>query len=161
MRGIAALALLVAGGSLALAAKPVFVFEERAGRTYTEGAAHWRDALLRASVGGCKERLPRGSRLRPGIRDCVVNQVHVTNLSAVALVCDVTLVFSAPDDDGRSRIGQTIHVEPHKERWVATAYGPASLVPREFASRCQSAASNTMRARAWDSTATPFSLRGS
>lgn len=118
------------------AAQPAFVFEERAGRTHQEGEAHWRDALLRASVGGCKERLPRGSRLRPRIRDCVVNQVHVSNLSAHPLECRVTLVFPAPDDDGRQHIEHTTHIAPGKERWLATAYGPSSLVPTSFESRC-------------------------
>ena len=138
MRGIIVLAALLAAGASAWAAKPHFVFEERVGKSYAEGEARWRDALLRASVGGCKERLPRGSRLRPGIRDCVVNQVHVTNLSAHLLECHVTLEFPAPDDNGRRRIEQTIHIEAHKERWVATAYGPSALEPRAFEARCQS-----------------------
>jgi hypothetical protein len=137
MRGKLVLAALLAVGSPAWAAKPHFVFEERAGTTYVEGDARWRDALLRASVGGCKGRLPRGSRLRPGIRDCVVNQVRVVNLSARALECRVTLEFHTPDDDGRTRIEQTIRIDAHKERWVATAYGPSSLAPRAFESRCQ------------------------
>jgi hypothetical protein len=139
MRGRFVLTLLLAAGSPAWAAKPRFVFEERAGSHHVDGEARWRDALLRASVGGCKGRLPRGSRLRPGIRDCVVNQVRVVNLSAYALECHVTLELPSPDDDGRTRIEQTIVVEAHKERWVVTAYGPSSLVPRAFESRCRSA----------------------
>jgi len=137
MRGIIVLAALLLASVSASAAKPHFVFEERAGKSYVEGAARWRDALLRASVGGCKERLPRGSRLRPRIRDCVVNQVHVTNLSAHLLECHVTLDFPAPDDDGRRRIEHTIHIGPGKERWLATAYGPSSLVPASFATNCR------------------------
>ena len=140
MRGIIVLAALLAAGASAWAARPHFVFGERAGKSYAEGEVRWRDALLRASVGGCKERLPRGSRLRPGIRDCVVNQVHVTNLSPHLLECRVTLEFPRPDDDGRTRIEQSIHIEPHTERWVATAYGPSSLEPRSFETRCQSSA---------------------
>lgn len=136
MRGIIGLALVLASVRAAQASEPAFVFEERRGRTYTEGEASWREALLRASVGGCKERLPRGSRLRPGIRDCVVNQVHVTNLSRHPLECHVTLVFPAPDDDGRTRVEQTIHVEARKERWVATAYGPSTLTPTTLETRC-------------------------
>jgi hypothetical protein len=135
MRGIIALAALLATGA-AWAAKPHFVFGERAGKTYLEGEAHWSDALLRVSVDGCKQRLPRGSRLRPRIRDCVVNQVRVANLSAHGLDCGVTLVFPAPDDDGRMRIEQTIHVEAHEERWVATAYGPSTLEPTSYTTRC-------------------------
>ena len=130
-------AALLAIGALAWAAKPSFVFGEHPGRIYSEGEARWRDALLRASVGGCKERLPRGTRLRPGIRDCVVNQVHVTNLSPHLLECRVMLELPAPDDDGRTRVEQTIHVEPHKERWVVTAYGPSSLVPSGYQTRCE------------------------
>jgi hypothetical protein len=136
MKGIIALALLIAGASLAAAARPKFVFEERPGRTYAEGDAHWRDALLRASVGGCKERLPRGSRLRPRIWDCVVTQVHVTNLSAHPLECRVTLRFPKPDDDGRHSVEHTIHIAAHKERWLATAYGPSTLEPTSFESHC-------------------------
>lgn len=135
MRGIIVLAALLATG-LAWAARPQFVFGEHAGKTYSDGEARWRDALLRASVGGCKERLPRGSRLRPRIADCVVNQVRVVNLSAHALECGVTLVFPAPDDDGRTRVELTVHVEAHKERWVATAYGPSTLMPSHFGTRC-------------------------
>jgi hypothetical protein len=137
MRGIIAFAALSVAAT-AWAARPHFVFEERAGKTHSDGEARWRDALLRASVGGCKERLPRGARLRPRIRDCVVTQVHVTNLSARALECHVVLEFPTPDDDGRTRIEQVVHVEAHKERWVATAYGASSLVPRSFETRCQS-----------------------
>jgi hypothetical protein len=137
MSGIVRLAVLLAACAGMCAAKPHFVFEERAGTTYTDGEAHWRDALLRASVRGCKERLPRGSRLRPGIRDCVVNQVRVVNLSARLLQCHVSVEFAGRDDDGRTRIDQTIHVEAHKERWVATAYGPSSLEPRMIETRCQ------------------------
>src|SRR5438128_2605077 len=136
MRGIIGVALALASVTSAHAANPAFVFEERRGRTYTEGEATWRDALLRASVGGCKERLPHGSRLRPGIRDCVVNQVHVTNLSPHLLECRVTLVFSSPDDDGRTRVEQTIRIESHTERWVATAYGPSTLSPVMVETRC-------------------------
>lgn len=128
--------------SLSWAAKTPFVFQETPGRTYTEGEAHWRDALLRASVGGCKERLPRGSRLRPHIRDCVVNQIHLTNLSAHPLECHVTLELPAPDDDGRRRVEQSVHIAAGKERWVATAYGAASLVPTSFASSCRVPARN-------------------
>lgn len=135
-RGIL-LALLLTTCAAAWAVKSTFVFEERHGKTHSVGDAHWRDALLRASVGGCKERLPRGSRLRPYIRDCVVNQVHVTNLSAHTLECHVVLELPAPDDDGRARVEHTMHVGPHKERWVATAYGPASLVPASFTSSCR------------------------
>jgi hypothetical protein len=132
-----AVSLLACAGTCA--AKPRFVFEERAGNTYVDGEARWRDALLRASVGGCKERLPRGSRLRPGIRDCVVNQVHVTNLSAHALQCQVVVEFPAPDDDGRRRIEHTIHIAAGKERWLATAYGPSRLAPSSFVTRCRTA----------------------
>jgi len=139
MRGITGLATFVVICASAAVSKPAFVFGERAGKTYSEGEAHWRDALLRASVGGCKERLPPGSRLRPRIRDCVVNQVHVTNLSPHPLECHVTLQFPKPDDDGRTRVEVTIHVEAHKERWTATAYGASSLVPKSFDSRCQAA----------------------
>lgn len=135
MKGFIVLALSLATAT-AWAAKPHFVFGEHAGKTYSEGEARWRDALLRASVGGCKERLPRGSRLRPRIRDCVVNQVRVVNLSAHALECAVTLELPAPDDDGRTRIEQSIRIEAHKERWVATAYGPSTLVPARFETRC-------------------------
>jgi len=134
MRGVIVLAALLATGvSLA---KSTFVFEERPGRTYTEGEARWRDALLRASVGGCKERLPRGARLRPRIRNCVVNQVHVTNLTPHLLECRVTLELPAPDDDGRQRVEHTIHLAPNKERWLATAYGPSTLVPTGYETRC-------------------------
>jgi hypothetical protein len=136
MRGVTGLVLLSAIFAANSAAKPRFVFEERAGRSYTAGEARWRDALLRASVGGCKERLPSGSRLRPGIRDCVVNQVHVTNLSAHSLECRVILEFPVPDDDGRRRIEHTIHIAAGKERWLATAYGPSSLEPTSFESSC-------------------------
>ena len=136
MTRIIALAALLTTCALAAAAAPKFVFEERTGRTYSEGEARWRDALLRASVGGCKERLPRGTRLRPGIRDCVVNQVHVTNLSVHPLECRVTLEFPAPDDDGRRRVEHTIHIGPGKERWLATAYGPSSLEPTAFGAHC-------------------------
>jgi hypothetical protein len=134
MRGVIVLTMLLAGASLA---KSSFVFEERPGRNYTQGEARWRDALLRASVGGCKERLPPGSRLRPGIRDCVVNQVHVTNLSAHPLECLVTLEFPEPDDDGRRRIEHTIHIAPNKERWLATSYGPSTLVPSNYSTHCE------------------------
>jgi hypothetical protein len=141
MRGVLALITLLVTGTAATIARQSFVFGEHAGRTYTQGEARWRDALLRASVGGCKQRLPRGARLRPGIRDCVVNQVHVTNLSAHPLECHVTLELPAPDDDGRTRVEQSIHLEPHKERWVATAYGASSLVPSHYESRCDIARS--------------------
>jgi hypothetical protein len=137
MKASIALTMLMLSDECAIAARPHFVFGEQTGRTYSEGEARWRDALLRASVGGCKERLPAGSRLRPGIRDCVVNQVHVTNLSPHPLECHVTLEFPAPDDDGRTRVELTIHVDAHKERWTATSYGPSSLVPSSFGSRCQ------------------------
>jgi hypothetical protein len=136
MRCVIGLALLFAAGT-AWSARSRFVFEERVGQTYSEGEARWRDALLRASVGGCKERLPRGSRLRPWIRDCVVNQVHVTNLSDRPLECHVTLLFPMPDDDGRRSIEHTIHIAAGKERWLATAYGPSSLVPSSFSSACR------------------------
>ena len=136
MRGVIGLALLLVANA-AWPSRPRFVFEERAGQTYSEGEARWSDALLRASVGGCKERLPRGSRLRPWIRDCVVNQVHVTNLSDRALECRVTLLFPMPDDDGRRTIEHTIHIAAGKERWLATAYGPSSLVPSSFSSTCR------------------------
>ena len=136
MRGIIGLALLLVAGA-AWPAKSRFVFEERVGKTYSEGEARWRDALLRASVGGCKERLPRGSRLRPRIHDCVVNQVHVTNLSEHWLECRITLMFPAPDDDGRRRIEHAIHLAAGKERWLATAYGPSSLEPSSFSSECR------------------------
>jgi hypothetical protein len=129
--------LLLASAVPTWAAKSHFVFEERPGRTYTEGEARWRDALLRASVGGCKERLPRGARLRPRIRDCVVNQVHVTNLSSHLLECRVTIDFPAPDDDGRRRVEHSIHIGPGKERWLATAYGPSMLEPTSFSTSCQ------------------------
>ena len=136
MRGITGLATLVVICASSALARPSFVFGERVGRTYSEGEAQWRDALLRASVGGCKERLPPGSRLRPRIRDCVVNQVHVTNLSPHPLECRVTLEFPAPDDDGRRRIEQTIRIDARRERWVATAYGPSTLEPTDFATHC-------------------------
>lgn len=136
MRVIVGLVLALSGVVVVCAGQPRFVFEERAGRTYADGEAHWRDALLRASVGGCKERLPRGSRLRPGISDCVVTQVHVSNLSKHPLECRITLVFPAPDDDGRRHIEHTIHIEAEKERWLATAYGPSTLEPTSFESRC-------------------------
>lgn len=132
--GFAALLLACMG---AWAAKPRFVFEERAGQIRVQGEARWRDALLRASVGGCKERLRRGSRLRPGIRDCVVNQVHLTNLSAHVLGCRVTVELPTRDDDGRRRVEQTVQLGPHKERWLATIYGPAALVPTSFESYCE------------------------
>ena len=135
MRGFIALAALSAVAPTGMAATP-FVFGERAGKTHLEGEAHWRDALLRASVGGCKERLPRGSRLRARIRDCVVNQVHVTNLSPHPLECQVALEFPSADDDGRARIEVTIYIEAFKERWAATAYGPSSLEPSSFGARC-------------------------
>ena len=137
MRGSVLLAALLATGACAWAAQPRFVFEERPGRTYAAGEARWRDALLRASVGGCKERLPRGARLRPRIRDCVVNQVHVTNLSLHLLECRVTVELPAADDDGRRRIEHTIHLAPNKERWLATVYGPASLVPTSYETHCE------------------------
>jgi hypothetical protein len=137
MRGSIAFALFVVVGTIASAAKPTFVFEERPGRVYEDGDARWRDALLRATVGGCKERLPRGSRLRPGIRDCVVNQVHVTNLSPHPLQCHVTVDLPAPDDDGRRRVEHSAHVPAHKERWLATVYGPARLVPTSFETLCE------------------------
>jgi hypothetical protein len=136
MRGIIVLAALLASGASAWAARIPFVFEERPGRSYTQGEARWRDALLRASVAGCKERIPRGARLRPMIRDCVVTQVHVTSESHRALECHVTLLLPRPDDSGRIRIEHTIHIEPKRERWVATSYGPASLVPSSFETRC-------------------------
>ena len=129
--------LLLTTCAFAWAAKSTFVFEERPGRNYVEGEARWRDALLRASVGGCKERLPRGTRLRPRIRDCVVNQVHVTNLSTHPLECRVTVDLPAPDDDGRRRVEHTIHLAPNKERWLATVYGPSSLVPTSYETRCE------------------------
>lgn len=132
--------LLLTTCAFAWAAKPTFVFEERPGRSYTEGEARWRDALLRASVGGCKERLPRGTRLRPRIHDCVVSQVHVTNLSAHVLECRVTVELPAADDDGRRRVEHTIHIAPNKERWLATVYGPSSLVPTSYETRCEIAA---------------------
>lgn len=141
MRGVLTFVTLFATVTAAAIARPSFVFGEHAGRTYTQGEARWRDALLRASVGGCKERLPRGARLRPRIRDCVVNQVHVTNLSAHPLECHVTLELPAPDDDGRTRVEQSIRLDPHKERWVATAYGASSLVPSRFATHCEIARS--------------------
>jgi len=134
------LLLLLTTGAFVSAARPSFVFEERPGRTYEDGEARWRDALLRASVGGCKERLPRGARLRPRISDCVVNQVHVTNLSAHLLECRVTVELPAPDDDGRRRVEHTIHIAPNKERWLATVYGPSSLVPTSYETRCEIAA---------------------
>ncbi|HTU65052.1 MAG TPA: hypothetical protein VMF52_03790 [Steroidobacteraceae bacterium] len=124
----------------AVGASIPFVFGETAGRSYSEGGVSWRDALLRASVGGCKDRLPQGARLRPQIHDCVINQVHVTNTSPHGLECRVTLVFPSPDDDGRTRVEQTIHVEANRERWVATAFGPASLAPESFSSSCGVAA---------------------
>jgi hypothetical protein len=136
MRVIIALAMLLAVGANA-AAKSLFVFEERPGRSYSKGEAHWRDALLRASVAGCRERLPRGSRLRPRILDCVVNQVHVTNLSSHLLECRVIVELPAPDDDGRRHIEHTIHLAPNKERWLATVYGPASLAPTSYETRCE------------------------
>jgi hypothetical protein len=136
MRGVIGLVLLLVAVA-AWPARPRFVFEERAGKTYSEGAARWRDALLRASVDGCKERVPSGSRLRPWIRDCVVNQVHVTNLSEYGLECRATLIFPEPDDDGRRSIEHTIHIAAGKERWLATAYGPSSLEPTSFTSECR------------------------
>jgi hypothetical protein len=131
------LGLLLTTCAATWAAKTPFVFEERPGRSYTEGEASWRDALLRASVGGCKERLPRGARLRARIRDCVVNQIRVINTSAHPLVCRASLVLPTADDDGRTRVEHTLHVASGKERWVATAYGPASLVPTEFSTSCR------------------------
>jgi hypothetical protein len=135
MKASIVLAVLLAVSASAVA-KPRFVFEERPGRTYEQGDARWRDALLRASVGGCKERLPRGSRLRSRIRDCVVNQVHVTNLSPYLLECRVIVELPAPDDDGRRRIEHTVHIAPNMERWVATMYGPTALVPANYETRC-------------------------
>lgn len=140
MRRSLAAILILTTNAAAMAANPPFVFEERPGHAYNEASLSWRDALLRASIRGCKERLPRGSRLRPRIRDCVVNQVHVTNLSAHALECRVTLVFAAPDDDGRRHVEQTIHIAAGRERWVATAYGPAALEPQSFSTSCAAAA---------------------
>lgn len=137
MRGIIVLAALLATCAAARAAKIPFVFEERPGRSYSQGESAWRDALLRVSVGGCKERLPRGTRMRPRIRDCVVNQVHVTNLSTHLLECRVIVDLPAPDDDGRRRVEHTIHLAPNKERWLATVYGPSSLVPSSFETRCE------------------------
>jgi hypothetical protein len=129
--------LLLTTCALAWAGRAHFVFEERRGHDYATGEVRWRDALLRASIGGCKERLPRGSRLRAGIRDCVVNQVHVTNLSTQLLECRVTVDLPAPDDDGRRHVEHTIRLGPNKERWLATVYGPASLVPASFETRCE------------------------
>ena len=128
--------LLLTTCAAAWAAKIPFVLEERPGRSYAEGEVTWRDALLRASVGGCKQRIPRGARLRPRIHDCVVNQVHVTNLSQSILECHVTLVLPSPDDAGRTRIEHTQRIEPRKERWMASAYGPAALAPISFATSC-------------------------
>jgi hypothetical protein len=133
---VTVLAIVLLMQAAGASARARFVFEERTGSSHAEGEARWRDALLRASVGGCKHRLPRGSRLRPGIRDCVVNQVHVTNLSADVLECRVTLEFPRPDDDGRRRVEHTIRIAAARERWVATAYGPASLEPSHFESSC-------------------------
>jgi hypothetical protein len=147
MRGIIVLAAALASVP-GWAARSHFVFEERAGKSYAEGEAHWRDALLRASVGGCKERLPPGSRLRPRIRDCVVNQVHVTNVSAQPLVCHVVLEFHSPDDDGRTRVEQTFHLEPYRERWASTAYGPSTLVPIRYVTRCEIAKIQASRGNA-------------
>jgi hypothetical protein len=135
-----ALVALLATGASVWAAKIPFVFEERPGRSYSQGESAWHDALLRASVGGCKERVPRGARLRPRIRDCVVTQVHVTNQSHHALDCHITLVLPTPDDAGRTRIEHSIRIEPRRERWVATAYGPASLVPSSFETSCAASA---------------------
>jgi len=134
------LAALLATGASAWPAKIPFVFEERPGRRYSHGESTWRDALLRASVAGCKQRVPRGARLRPRIRDCVVTQVHVTNESHHALECRVTLILPAPDDAGRTRIEHSLRIESRHERWVATAYGPASLVPSSFETSCLAAA---------------------
>src|SRR5689334_5551771 len=136
MRGVFVFAALLASGATAWAAKIPFVFEERPGRSYSQGEVRWRDALLRASVAGCKERIPRGARLRPMIHDCVVTQVHVTSESHRALECHVTLILPGSDDSGRTRIEHTIRIEPRHERWVATFYGPASLVPSSFETRC-------------------------
>jgi hypothetical protein len=137
MRRHLASLLLLTTGAFAWGALPTFVFEERPGRSYEEGEARWRDALLRASVGGCKGRLPRGAKLRPRISDCVVNQVHVTNLSAHLLECRVTVELPALDDDGRRRVEHTIHIAPNRERWLATIYGPSTLVPTSYQTRCE------------------------
>jgi hypothetical protein len=140
MRGIIVLAALLATCASAWGAKIPFVFEERPGHNYSQGESVWRDALLRATVGGCKERFPRGARLRPRIRDCVVTQVHVTNQSHHALDCHIMLILPTPDDAGRTHIEHSIRIEPRRERWVATAYGPASLVPSSFETSCAAAA---------------------
>lgn len=140
MRGVVWFAVLLAFCAGAWAARARFVFEERPGRVQAMGEVRWREALLRASVGGCKARLPRGARLRPRIHDCVVTQVHVTNLSPLAIECRVELRLPAPDDDGRRHIEQHVRIEALQERWVATAYGPSTLEPETYESRCVAAA---------------------
>lgn len=69
--------------------------------------------------------------------DCASAQVHVTSDSDVLMECVASVDLPSSDDLGRTHVEHRVLIGPGEERWLATAFGPASMAPYAFGTRCR------------------------